>query len=731
MIGDGVMRVDAPLKTRGAARYAAEFTQSGMTHVAMVTSTIANGRVTGFDTGAARAAPGVLAVITPDNADRLHVTKASQQTVTGPLLQDDRIRFQGQPMALVVAETHEAAEHAAALVVTHYARSAAVTDMNAVLDDAYPPKDFRGGSLPADSSRGDPDAAFASAPVKIDAVYETPPEYHNPMEPHATVASWEGGRLTVWTATQGVGGVKKTLAAFFRLPPDDVRVICPYVGGGFGSKGNAWPPIIFAAIAARQVGRPARLELTREQMYANNGYRPRTRQTVRLGARQDGTLVSLRHDGLTQMSDPALGEFAEPVATASRMLYACDNVATSHRLVATNYGLPTYMRAPGEASGVFALECAMDELAIRLRMDPIALRLKNHADRDGDRGKPFSSKHLREAYAQGAHMFGWDPRSPTPGSMRDGRVLIGWGMATSTYPANRAPASARVRLSADGNALVQSGTQDIGTGTYTIMAQVAADILGLPMSYVRGELGDTSLPDAPTSGGSTTAASVTPAVRMAAGTVRARLLGLALATGGPGWSGLTPADLRCENGAVAGPAGRMSYASLLSRARLPSIEAEAGAKPGAEFASFSRHSFGAQFAEVRVDPDFGTVRVSRFVGVYDAGRILNARTGRSQLIGGIVFGIGQALLEEAIPDFATGRIVNDNLSDYLVPVNADVGSIEVATIASSDEIVDPLGARGIGELPIVGTAAAIANAVHHATGRRIRRLPIRVEDLLL
>ena len=551
------------------------------------------------------------------------------------------------------------------------------------------------------------------------------------MEPHATVASWEGDQLTVWTATQGIGGVKKTLAAFFRLPPDNVRVICPYVGGGFGSKGNAWPPITFAAIAAREVGRPARLELTREQMYANNGYRPRTRQAVKLGARQDGTLVSLRHDGLTQMSDPALGEFAEPVATASRMLYACDNVATSHRLVTTNYGLPTYMRAPGEASGVFALECAMDELAIRLRMDPITLRLRNHADRDADRDKPFSSKRLREAYAQGAHMFGWDRRSPTPGSMRDGHILIGWGMATSTYPANRAPASARVLLSADGKALVQSGTQDIGTGTYTIMAQVAADMLGLPMGHVRVELGDTLLPDAPTSGGSTTAASVTPAVRMAAGTVRARLFGLALANGGPAWAGLTPADLRCENGAVAGPAGRMSYVSLLSRARLPSIEAQAGAKPGADFANFSRHSFGAQFAEVRIDPDFGTVHVSRFVGVYDAGRILNARTGRSQLIGGIVFGIGQALLEEAIPDFATGRIVNANLSDYLVPVNADVGSIEVATIASSDEIVDPLGARGIGELPIVGTAAAIANAVHHATGRRIRRLPIRVEDLLL
>ncbi len=730
MIGDGLMRVDAAVKTRGEARYAAEFTQPGMVHVAMVASTIPNGRIAGFDTRAAGGAPGVLAVITSGNTGGLRVEKASQQTVTGPLLQDDRIRFQGQPIALVIAQTNEAAQHAASLVVARTTHLPAVTDMRAALAHAYPPKDFRGGSVPADSRRGDPDAAFAGAPVKIDALYETPPEYHNPMEPHATIASWSGDRLTVWTATQGVSGVQSTLAAFFLLPPDHVRVICPYVGGGFGCKGNAWPPITLAAIAARHVGRPVRLELTREQMYSNNGYRPQTRQNVRLGARHDGTLVALRHDGVTQMSDPALGEFAEPVATASRMLYACDNIATSHRLVATNYGLPTYMRAPGEASGVFAIECAMDELAAELGIDPIALRLRNYAERDGDTGKPFSSKNLRQAYDMGAGMFGWNRRSPAPGSMRDGHVLIGWGMATATYPANRMPASARVRLLADGTALVQSGTQDIGTGTYTIMSQVAADTLGLDMARVRSELGDTALPTAPVSGGSMTAVSVMPAVQMAAAAVRARMLGLALATM-PGWAGISPDDLRCENGAVVGPKGGVPFADLLSRARQSSIEAEAGARPGGDFKEFSRHSFGAQFAEVRVDPDFGTVRVSRFVGVYDAGRILNARTGRSQLLGGIVFGIGQALLEAAVPDIGTGRIVNGNLSDYLVAVNADVPSIEVATVDSSDRVVDPLGARGIGELPIVGTAAAIANAVFHATGRRVRRLPIRVEDVLI
>ncbi len=726
MIGEATLRVDAPLKTQGGARYAAEFLQPGMVHVTMVLSTIARGSVTGFDTRAAGAHPGVIAIITTDDAPTLDVRKPAQQTVTEPLLQNAHVRFQGQPIALVIADTPDASQQAATLVVPRYRRAHPVTEVDAALADAYVPSDFRGGRMPPDSQRGHPDEAFDSAPVKIDVVYETPAMYHNPMEPHATVASWSGDRLTVWTATQGVSGVQETLAAFFSLPPDHVRVICPYVGGGFGCKGNAWPPIALTAMAARHVGRPARLELSREQMYTNNGYRPQTRQALKLAADHNGKLLSIRHDGITQTSEPALGEFAEPVATATRMLYACAHVVTHHRVVAPHYSRPTYMRAPGEASGVFALECAIDELASALGMDPIELRLANHADHDGDTGKPFSSKHLREAYAKGAEMFGWHRRTAAP--MRDGNVLIGWGMATSTYPANRAPASARVRLTADGRVLVQSGTQDLGTGTYTIMAQVAADILGLPMASVRAELGDTTLPSAPASGGSATAASVTPAVQMAASNVRARLFGLALNR--PGWTNLSPADLSVEQGRVAGPHGTISYADLLTRAHLPSIEAEAGAKPAENSSQFSRHSFGAQFAEVRVDPDFGTVRVSRFVGVYDAGQIINAQTGRSQLLGGIVFGIGQALLEGATPDFATGRILNNSLSDYLVPVNADGHLIAIAPVGTPDLAGDQRGARGLGELPIVGAAAAVANAVHHATGRRIRRLPIRVEDVL-
>ncbi len=727
MMGNAISRVDAPLKTQGRARYAAEFLQDGTLHAVIVGSTIPKGRVTGTDTSAAERLPGIAAIITTASAERLHVKKASPQTVVAPLLQDDQVRFQGQPVAVVVAETFETAQQAAALVTIQYDRATdPVTDMHAAVDRAYKPKNFRNGSVPADSHRGDPDTALAGSPVRVEAVYETPIEYHNPMEPHATVASWEGDRLTVWTATQGVSNAKETLATFFTLDPANVRVICPYVGGGFGCKGNAWPPMTLAAMAARRTGRPVRLELAREQMYSNNGYRPITIQTVKLGASTDGTLRAVRHDGITQMSNPSLGEFAEPVALAARMLYACPNVATSHRLVATNYGLPTYMRAPGEASGVFALECAMDELAVALNTDPVELRLRNYADRDEDMDKPFSSKHLRQAYDEARRRFAW--RHVPPRSMRDGHVLVGWGMATATYPANRQPASARVRVLADGTALVQSGTQDIGTGTYTIMAQVAGDVLGLPMARVRVELGDTDLPEAPGSGGSTTAASVTPAVQMAAQSLRARLIGLALST--PGWTNHTPDDVHLQNGTVTGPQGSLTFADLLARARLPSIDAEAGAKPGKSFHDASRHSFGAQFAEVRVDPDFGTVRVSRFVGVYDAGVILNAKTGRSQLLGGVVFGIGQALHEAAIPDLATGRITNANISDYLVPVNADVPDIDVSTIASSDTIVDPLGARGIGELPIVGTAAAIANAVFNATGKRVRRLPIRVEDVL-
>ncbi len=729
-IGGAVERVDAPLKVRGAARYAAEFEQPGMLHVGLLKSGVAKGRVTGFDVPPDL--PGVVAVITPFNAGRLHVEPANFQSVKYPLLQDDTVRYAGQTIGLVVATTIENVQGAMMRIRPRVAADGgAVRDMDAALGAAIVPRHFRGGQVPPDSSRGEPDSAFSRAPVRIDSVYATPPEFHNPMEPHATVASWSGGTLTVWTATQGVSGVQSTLAGFFQLPHDRVRVICPYVGGGFGSKGNAWAPITLAALAARQVGRPVRIELTREDMYTSNGYRPETHQRLRLAAARDGTLLSLRHDAVTQTSEEAVGEFAEPAALSSRMLYSCANVATTHRLVETNYGLPTYMRAPGETPGVYALECAMDELAVALAIDPVALRLKNYADTDENEGKPFSSKHLRECYARGAALFGWEKRNPAPGSMRDGHVLIGWGMATATYPANRLPASARVRAFPDGSVVVQSGTQDIGTGTYTIMTQVAAATLGVRLDAVRAELGDTDFPHAPVSGGSMTAASVMPAVQMAAASLRARLVGLAISKAGPAWHGTAPDAVSISDGIVRAPHGTVGIADLVRASGQPFLEGEAGAKPGGAFDQRSRHSFGAQFAEVRVDPDFGTVRVSRIVGVFDIGRILNAQTGRSQLLGGIVFGIGQALTEAAIPDLATGLYVNGNISDYLVPVNADVPELTVETIQFPDQAVDPLGARGMGELPIVGVAAAIANAVHHATGKRIRHLPIRVEDIIV
>ena len=730
IVGAPIERVDARLKVAGRARYAAEFAPQGVLHVGMLKSRIAKGRVAAIDVPPGLG--GIVAVITPQNAERLHVEKAAQQTVKHPLLQDDSVHYAGQTIGLVVGTSIEAVQAALSTIRVRYEIGAeAVLDMGTALGTAPTPRNFREGHVPADTSRGTPGDAFDGAAVRIDSFYVTPQEFHNPMEPHVTVAAWDGVQLNVWTATQGISVAHETLATFFGLDQGKVRVICPYVGGGFGSKGNAWPPITLAAMAARRVGRPVRLELTREDMYTSNGYRPATHQRLRIGARSDGTLVSLRHDAITQTSDEAVGEFSEPAAITARMLYRCDNVATSHKLVATNFGLPTYMRAPGETPGVYALESAMDELAVSLKMDPIALRLRNHAERDEQDDKPFSSKHLRECYARGAELFGWSRRSEAPGSMREGHALVGWGMATATYPANRMPASARVRAMPDGSFVVQSGTQDLGTGTYTIMTQVAADALGCPVDAVRAELGDSALPQAPVSGGSMTTASVMPAVQMAATSLRARLVSLAIAQGGAAWTGVKSTDVVIKDRALVAPhGGSIRIADLVRAGGQPFIQADAGAVPNGDFKKVSRHSFGAQFAEVRVDTDFGTVRVSRIVGVYDAGRVLNARTARSQLLGGVVFGIGQALLESAVVDEATGFYVNGNISDYLVPVNADVPEITVEALQFPDAAVDPLGARGLGELPIVGVAAAIANAVFHATGKRIRRLPIRIDDIL-
>lgn len=723
-VGQPLDRVDGRLKVTGGAKYAAEFAVPNVAHAVIVQSTIASGTIVSIDGNAALAMPGVLALLTPDNAVKLKPSKPHEQTITAPLLQDRTIFFNGQHVAVVVAETLERAQAASAKVVVRYKEGEALVDMASALSQAYAPKNFRNGQRPPDSSRGNPEADFDNAQVKVEANYSTPIEHHNPMEPHATIAAWQGEQLTVWTATQGITGAQKTMSELFGLEPSQVRIICPYVGGGFGCKGNTWPPAVLAAMASKAVGRPVKLVLSRAQMYTSNGYRPRTIQTIRVAANSDGSIVSLRHTGYSQMSMPDLGEFSEPFALPSEFLYAVPSVAVSHKLVAVNQPLPTYMRAPGEAPGMYALEAALDELSYALRMDPIELRLKNYAEIDLHENKPFSNKKLRECYERGAERFGWSQRKPQPRSMHDGQSLVGFGFATSTYPANRQPCKASAAMSADGNVVIRCGTQDIGTGTYTILTQVASDALGLPVSRIRVELGDSNLPAAPVSGGSMTAASVTPAVQDACVALRDKLFDAA------DFPGADRAALQLRDGAVFHGDSKVPVSELVARSGLHEFVGEASVKLPDEAQKYSRHSYGAQFVEVHVDPDLGQIRVARMLGVFDAGRVLNAKTARSQLIGGMVFGIGMALLEKTHVDREYGRITNANVTDYLLPVNADVPVIETEFVENSDPVLDPLGARGIGELPMVGVAAAVANAVYHATGKRVRDLPIRVEDVI-
>lgn len=732
VVGKALDRVDGRLKVTGSAYYSAEIPVTNVTHAVTIQSAIAKGRITQIDTRAAEQAPGVFAVITHLNAPKLFGEKKVGTTDKKlPLLQDNIVHYSGQHIGVVVADTFERATHAASLVQVRYDADKPTIDMEANLGHAFPPSSKLPRNEPMDSVRGNLAQGLAAATVQIKQTYTTPLENHNPLEPHATIAVWQGQQLTLYDATQGIFQAQAKVASALGIAPSNVRIISHFVGGGFGCKGSVWSHVVLAAMAARQVNRPVKLVLARTQMFGPVGFRPQTIQRITLGATHKGKLTAIKHAGTSHTS--TLDEFVEPTAKTARMIYACPNVETTHRLVSLNTGTPTFMRAPGEASGSFALESAMDELAYALKLDPIELRLRNHADIDPDKGLPWSSKSLKECYKLGAERFGWQQRNPTPRSMRDGRYLVGWGMATATYPTNRSPASAVARLLADGTAVVQSGSQDIGTGTYTVMTQVAADALGLPVEKVRFELGDSAMPNSPVSGGSQTAASVGSAVHLAATEARSKILQLALADQSSPLYGTNVQDIAALDGRLllkSNSSKNETYGAILARHGLNMIEARADAKPGEEKDKFSMHSFGAQFAEVHVEPDLGEVRVTRWVGTFGVGRLLNAKTGRSQLIGGIVYGIGMALMEHTVTDPNLGRIVTADLAEYHVPVNADVPSIEALVVDEYDPYINPVGAKGIGEIGITGVAAAIANAVYHATGKRVRDLPITLDKLL-
>ena len=733
VIGRPIDRVDGRLKVTGAARYAAEFALPHLCHAAIVQSTVPSARIAQIDTREAERSPGVLFVMTHANAPSLpQKGRAAFNPPAGrtlSLLQDDVVHYNGEPIALVVADTFERATAAASKVRVGYTPQAAMLDFDEAKRNAHVPTTK--GPVPPSVNWGDIDAGLAAAEAKIDAVYTTPMEHHNPMEPHATIASWDGDQLLLYDATQYVSGVRATVAKTLGIPLDKVRVIDPFVGGGFGCKGSTWSHVVLAAMASQKLKRPVKLVLARPQMFGPVGGRPQTEQHVVLGAKRDGTLTAVRHDVVSHTAQ--MEDFTEPSSAPTRMLYACPNGATSHKLASLSVGVPTFQRAPGLATGTFALEVALDELAYELGIDPLELRLRNYADNEPYSGKSFSSKCLRDCYRDAADRFGWSKRNPKPGSMRDGRYLIGWGLATATYPAHAQPASANATLLPDGSALVQSGTQDLGTGSYTIMTQIAAETLGLPIDKVRFELGDTSLPPAPVSGGSMTCASVGPAVLSACNALREKVVMMAIRDERSPLKGLSPAQVTIEGGALIAtidPNRREEVSALLGRHGSAPIVASGDASPGPEQERYAAHSYGAVFAEVRIDADLGEIRIPRIVATYDVGRRMNAKTAMSQLRGGIVWGVGLAMTEQSVLDPRNGRIVNGNLAEYHVPVNADIGRLDVAFIDEPDNRFTALGARGIGEIGITGVAGALANAVYHATGRRIRDLPITLDKVI-
>ena len=737
IIGSRMDRVDARLKVTGRAHYAADYLLKNMAYGVAIRSTIARGRITGFDLADAKSMPGVISIITHENTPAVFRARGEFDTATKQgekrqVFEDDRVYYVGQFIGLVVANSIEEAVEAQKVVKVNYAAEPGIHDYDAAVaaNLKYEPKSMFGE--PLRTERGDVQAALAAAPTKVQAKYTTPVEHHNPMEMHAAIADWEGGSLTLYDATQWVVGSRNVVAESIGASPEDVRVVSRFVGGGFGSKGFIWPHETLAAVAAKVVGRPVKIMLSRREMFTNTGHRAGTQQELTLASDSKGKLAAIIHNTLTHTS--MVDEFVETCGKATTLLYDVANLQVKHELVPLNLGTPTPTRAPGESVGTFALESAMDELAQELKMDPIELRVVNHADESPAKNKPWSSKYLKECYARGAELIGWDKRQQKPGATRDGNWLVGYGMATATYPGMRSPGAAKVRINADGTALVTSATQDIGTGTYTTMTMIASQSLGLPPEKIRAELGDSRLPPAPVSGGSMTTASVLPAVEYAADQAVKKLGQLAIEDDKSPLHGAKIDDIIATGegrlGSSADPSLTDTYVDILKRKHLAAVEGESFTQPGPEQQKYHFQSFGAAFAEVGVDPDLGIIRMRHLVGVYDAGRIINMKTATNNLMGGMIWGVGMALLEHTVYDGRNGRPVTDNLADYLVPVCADIPRIDVECINKPDPYLNPQGTRGVGEIGITGVAAAIANAVFNATGKRFRDLPITPDKLV-
>ncbi len=735
LIGTPVSRLDGALKVKGEARFAAEYRFDDMVYAALAYATIPRGRIVAIDDGQAAAAPGVVLVMTYRNAPRMKTPGVfgSSPTAVGPadlpIFQDDRVHWNGQPIACVLAGTQEQADHAASLLGFTYDEEASTTSLAGAKANGIEPGLFMG--QPLLNAIGDAEAALAAAPHKVDQVYRTPRHNHNPIEPHAATIAWIDDGLVIHDASQMVTQQAQTIGEVFGLTPDQVRLTSPYVGGGFGCKG-LWDHQIIAAAAARLAGRPVRITLSREGVYRTVGGRTLTEQRVAIGAKADGTFDALIHSGLSIMTPH--NNMPEPFILGTRAGYAAPNIALKVEVARMNMLANTFMRAPGEAVGTFALESAIDELAIDLAIDPVELRIRNEPDKDPTSGLPFSSRHIVEAWRQGAARFGWSDRDPAPGTRREGEWLVGTGCATGTYPYYRMPgAEARITLTRDGDAVrafVEVAAAEMGMGTATTTAIVAAERLGLPIERIEVGYGDSAIPGAIMAGGSQQTAAIGAAVIAAHNALVADLLKLA-GNDSP-LAGLSPDDVGSEDGGLArldDPARRESYASILARAQRDSVTVTAAGSPPLELMHWSMHSHSALFCEVHVSAVTGEIRVRRFLGAFDCGRILNPRTATSQFRGGIIMGLGMALMEETQFDERNGRIMNPSLAEYHVPVHLDIPEIDVIWTDIADPHT-PMGAHGIGEIGITGVAAAVANAIHHATGKRIRDLPITLDKLI-